>query len=358
MIFRKSRISLKVLTGFLILLSLIFIVLEKTAIVSTDPYYETKVRAARKMKEGIELLSRAIREDDQDSIDSMNDPNQTGLIGIEYSQITTTLGSLVSKRTSTNPNFAALIIDLLLKGGVTAGDQVAIGASASFPALNLAAILAIESIGAEPVLISSLGSSSWGANRINWTWLDLERFFHQNEIIQHRSIAVSLGGGNDQGEGFWDDGLKLAYMALERDQVTYLKTANLMDSIQKRMALYMKYDPVLFVNIGGAHSNLGNCSHADQIPSGLIDQIIPCFDPERGLILRFLEEGIPVVNLLSIRDLAVKYGLPIDPIPLPESGYSKVYYYKKYVTLYVYISFLIILSYIIWGYFYERGRKR
>ncbi len=358
MIWRKSRISLKLLTGFLILLCMVVIFLEKTAIISPHPFYDTKIEAAKKMEEGIQLLSNAIKNENPDSIDLIADPNQTGFIGMEYTQLTTTLGSIISKRTSTNPDFVALIIDLLLKAGVKKGDHVAIGVSSSFPALNLAVILAVEAIEGEPVLISSIGASTWGANRINWTWLDMERLFYEHGIINHRSIVVSLGGGNDQGEGFWGDGLNLAHSAIDRDQIPFLESDNLIDSIERRLKMYQEYDPVLFINVGGAHPNMGNCSHSVKIQNGLIERIIPCFHPDRGLILRFLEKGLPVVNLLNIPDLAIRYGLPIDPIPLPEPGYSKVYFHKKYLTFNIYLSLLIILTYIVWGIYYERRRNR
>ena len=83
-----------------------------------------------------------------------------GIIGVEFNEITTTLGALESKRTSANPNFAAVLVDLLLEADLEEGDKVAMNLSSSFPALNIASIVACETLDLEPVIISSIGSSS------------------------------------------------------------------------------------------------------------------------------------------------------------------------------------------------------
>ena len=37
------------------------------------------------------------------------------------------------------------------------------------------------------------------------------------------------------------------------------------------------------------------------------------------------EKNIPIIYLLDIRSLAIKNGLPIDPIPFPEIGKGNIY---------------------------------
>ena len=49
------------------------------------------------------------------------DPMKTGLIGLESSPLTTTLGQLEAKRTTTNPALAALLVRLLRQAGVKKG---------------------------------------------------------------------------------------------------------------------------------------------------------------------------------------------------------------------------------------------
>ncbi|GAH22597.1 unnamed protein product, partial [marine sediment metagenome] len=76
-----------------------------------------------------------------------------------------------------------------------------------------------------------------------------------------------------------------------------------------------------FVNIGGTTPNYGNTLASITYPNGLVINGPKIPDhPERGLIFEYQNLGIPIIHLLNIRDLAVKNGLPIDPIPLPEIG--------------------------------------
>ena len=54
-------------------------------------------------------------------IDKSLDKNEIGLIGLEWSGITTTLGDIEAKRTSTNPDFAALLVKLFKEAGLKRG---------------------------------------------------------------------------------------------------------------------------------------------------------------------------------------------------------------------------------------------
>ena len=53
-------------------------------------------------------------------------------------------------------------------------------------------------------------------------------------------------------------------------------------------------------------------------------------DNSTGLVQLFLKDGIPVIHLLNVKNLAAEYGLPIDPVPLPEPGNGEVYFEIKY----------------------------
>jgi len=70
--------------------------------------------------------------------------------------------------------------------------------------------------------------------------------------------------------------------------------------------------------------------------------------PERGLIFEYQNLGIPIIHLLNVRGLAVKNGLPIDPVPFPEIGeggvYRRIAYNKYIIILVIGIEFL----YLFW----------
>lgn len=251
-------------------------------------------------------------------ISPYSDPNHTGFIGDELTPLTTTLGSIVSKRTSTHPGFAPLIFDMVREAGVKKGDVVAISASGSFPALIFATILAVEAIGAEPYLISSVGSSTWGANRPGWAWPDMESLFYRQGLIQSRSRYISPGGPDDKGPNLFESGMDLVKQIATRNGIELLESSSLTEAIERRLQLYLVENPSLYINIGGSHPAMGGCSHGHQFPPGLINQSITCQHQDRGLIIRFLEADIQVINLLDIPAIAIKNGLSIDPVPLPE----------------------------------------
>ena len=53
-----------------------------------------------------------------------DDLNETGLIGDYLTPVTTTLGNLEAKRTSVNPNAAALVVHLLFEAGSDQGIEL------------------------------------------------------------------------------------------------------------------------------------------------------------------------------------------------------------------------------------------
>ncbi|HNR64992.1 MAG TPA: poly-gamma-glutamate system protein, partial [Atribacterota bacterium] len=116
----------------------------------------------------------------------------------------------------------------------------------------------------------------------------------------------------------------------------------------------------LFVNIGGASANFGDTVNSINFPNGLVQGglEIPSA-PERGLIFEFLRDGIPVIHLLNIRDLALKNDIPIDPIPLPKIGQSGVYYQYKIQKGIIIVTILVtIITLILPIYFKKLSEKK
>ena len=77
---------------------------------------------------------------------SPGDFHKTGLIGEEYTDITTTLGSIEAKRTAADPDMAALLVRMFSEAGLRSGDRVGAGFSGSFPSLNLAVLCACDGL--------------------------------------------------------------------------------------------------------------------------------------------------------------------------------------------------------------------
>jgi len=106
-------------------------------------------------------------------VNSEFDINQTAIIGKENSPITTSVGNLKAKRTTTNPNFAGLMVKLLHESGVKSGDSITVEASGYFLGLVLSVFSAARAMVHKVIFILSLGDCQWGANELD---------FHVQEI--------------------------------------------------------------------------------------------------------------------------------------------------------------------------------
>jgi poly-gamma-glutamate system protein len=288
-----------------------------------DPLLSRKIAAAELMRSAM----AAIREERIRlglPIDPAIDPNRTGIIGSDYTDLTTTLGSLFSKRTSTNPNFAGAVLEMLHEAGVKPGGSVAVSFSGSFPALNVAVLAAVHALEVKPIVISSIGASMYGANEPRLTWLDMERVLRERGILPYASSAAALGGVVETEGGLDHTGISVGLRAIERCGIPYLDEhgeKTLEKDIENRMAIYARAlggrRPDAFINVGGSLISLGACPEAAMMHSGFVRRSPSCSGPKRGIIFRMNERGVPVIHLLNIKRLARQYGLPIDPIPLP-----------------------------------------
>lgn len=238
-----------------------------------------------------------------------------GMIGVEWSPFTTTLGSLEAKRTAANPRFAALLVRWFHDAGIDSNCTVGIALSGSFPSLGVAALAAVQTIGARAVVISSLGASSYGANQAGATWIDIESWLEREGGLRYRSVLVTPGAEGDSGGGLSEEGIAILREAAMRNGVKLSTFPSLEQAINAREELLLSAHIDLFVNIGGNQASLGTCRHAGSLPTGLVQRRMACADPGHGLIERCAARGLPVVHLLNIRSLASQYGLPLVPSP-------------------------------------------
>jgi len=335
----KTRTAKRyLLIAFLIVISILVFskILERKV---EKPVYRQMLAAARKTYLAVQVIGELCRIENIE-IDPALDPNNTGLIGTEFSPITTTLGNLTAKQTALNPDFAALIVDIFWSQGIKSGDKVAIQASASFPALTFAAIIACETVEVEPVISASLGSSSFGANRPELTYLDMENALINQGIIQSRSALITPGGENDNGSSFFNGGYDIVKAAAQRNGYTLFAPRDLDEAIQTKWHLFDRGNGIrMFVNIGGNQTSLED----ERVPSGLIIPVSSKMISGRRLIALFLNQNIPVLNMLNIRELAFRNHIKLAPCPLPEAGHSMVYF-KKYLPPGFWLSGLLLMA--------------
>ena len=258
------------------------------------------------------------------------DINKTGMIGLDYSYITTTIGNLEAKRTSTNPNMAAVVVDMLNELKLQPGDRVAVNCSGSFPALNIAVMCAIQELELEPYLITSLGASTHGANDPEFTYPDMEYFLVQQGLLEHSSDLFSIGGMEDLGKEMPPE--------LVDSMVSRIKSYGYPlfydeDLIHNVLARYERYcaggDVKCFINVGGNDVSFGDSNVMIHVGGGILTHL-PEKDNSTGLVQLFLKSGTPVIHLLNIKSIATEYGLPIDPVPMPAVGQGGVYYETGY----------------------------
>ena len=244
------------------------------------------------------------------------DPWGCGLIGVEWSDTTTTLGRLESKRTACNPAWAIQFLRWYREAGLAPGDRVAVYSSASFPGLLLSAWLAAEAAGLEPLVVVSLGASTWGANHPDLPWPVIEAALQQSGHLDGRADFYSLGGGGEIGGGLSTGAVaRLRAAALSRG-VPLLEAGNLDGMVEAKAELLGANDVRLLVTIGGPHSSLGDDPEALHFPPGLTlpDQ---ARNAGAGVVAVALEAGVPVLHLLHIEGLARRVGIPFDAAPGP-----------------------------------------
>lgn len=149
---------------------------------------------------GAMQLLKEVRLEKGVFIDRENDPNETGLVGSQFSLTTTDEGDLDAKLTTLDPNFSAAMVDLLNQAGLQPGDTIAVMLTGSMPGANMAMLIACDAMDIHPVVITSIGASQWGANDPDMTWLDMEKLLLKtilslNDPLPPPSAAVMTKGG-------------------------------------------------------------------------------------------------------------------------------------------------------------------
>jgi len=318
-----------ILIALVVFLVIGYGVLEQTKTVEKDNLFNVKVEASEHLEQIFGRI-KAYRIEMDGNIDSTVDLNETGLIGPRYSRITTTLGALEAKRTSANPNMAALLVQLLSDAGIVKGERIAVNVSGSFPALNFAVIAASEAMGVDITMISSIGASTYGANHEALTYLDMEQRLFNECVIETKSIAFSNGGAEDLGLDMDSEVLnKIIDRHSDKIHIYYEEYDQ---NIAYRMSLYdqAEKDIDLFINVGGNLVSGGNSDVGFGIDNGLINPSLELNYSDKGLIGAFLDRGINVVHLLNIKDLAMEYGVGIDPVPLTPIAEEDIFFSYKY----------------------------
>jgi len=275
------------------------------------------------------------------TIDPALDPYRTGLIGVETNMLTTTIGDIVAKRTTTNTAFAALVVRYFYELGLKPGDRIAVGSSGSFPGILLAVLSACAETRVEPVVITSIGASEYGANIEGLSNAEMMAACREAGVLPYMPAAISPGADGDQGISSLyrlepsDDIARYARSAASALKVPFVGGDGFDASFSSHLDVYEKAGPIkAFVNIGGADVNFGSDPASLRLKPGLIlpsarkSGVEPDgsggargsansseIQPPGGLLGYYLARGTPVLHFLNIKGLALQGGIPVDGDP-------------------------------------------
>ena len=348
--------------AFLSLFMLVSLYLVEANMVVENKDYNQKIKAAE-----IANIAFGITQKDFLSkgyvCSTQGDVSCTGLIGESMTEITTDSGDLYAKRSSVNPNIAALFTEWLIGLGLKEGDVVAVQETGSYPALDISMLSAIKALKLKPLIIFSAGASQFGANRPNFTWPDIYGNLVKNKIFDYEIISGSIGGSRDNGYGLTPKAILKLNDALKRNNIDIINVPYdnaTVTSVSKRMELYKqasKGEPIkAYINVGGNMASIGlkqvDKEEVDEpkdnesvkkdsneyvklqsFPSGVTKKLPSEYKHVVSVSVEFLKQDIPVVNIRDINSSIIgKYGLAYNPSTITPVGQGKVFAQKKYNT--------------------------
>jgi poly-gamma-glutamate system protein len=343
-----ARASTPALAGLALLSMTLYAAAEKSLTPVHARAYERKLQAVAIMRRA-EAAIVAGKQGLGIPIDAQNDPDRSGVIGPQFSLITTDRGDQEAKQLAAHPNFAAAVTQMLLEAGVRKGDVVAIGMTGSLPGLNLAVLSACSAIGADPIAMVSVGASMFGATDPSYTWLDMEATLRAGGILPYRSVAASPGGGGDVGRGLSPQGRDMLDRAIARNDVRGLASPTVLEAVKERVAIYDSVAAAsgrkvaCYVNVGGGIASLGGRQNARLIPAGVTLRLAHRNYPNRGVINVYGERGLPVVQLLDVRRLARRYGILDRSGNSPPPGKGLVFVRFRYNVWLVAVATVVVL---------------
>ncbi len=345
---RPQAVSLKalVLVGLFSIAGAI--VVENFKSENKQSLFDEKMKASQLALTAMESV-RAARVQAGYEIDPEVDPAQSGLIGLPMSSVTSVSGILEAKQTTANPNFAAIVVDLLVRAGVREGDTIAVGCSGSFPALNICVYAALETLKLKPIIVSSASASQWGANMPELLWIDMERILKEEGTFTSCSIAASIGGFEDSGLGLSGEGKTDIARGIERNKLKLLDPKkDFTAKVDERMELYKseaKGAPIkAYINIGGGAVSNGRTVGKNLFHPGLNKRAPLGAKKVDGLMSRFISDGTPVIHMVKVSELAERYEIALTPRITPPIGDSNVFSKVGYNRWLAAVILVIILT--------------
>lgn len=321
-------------------------------------HYTLKLKAAELSQRAmIAIKNERIRRGYK--IDKRFDTAESGLIGVKQSIITSDHGSLRSKRISVDPNLAALMVQWLSDLKLRTGDVVAVGMTGSFPGLDISTLAAIQAMELKPLLIVSSSASNWGANMPDFSWLDMLHHLNTHNILLAKPLAASIGADRDIGLNLEARGVTKILAQIKKYNLPLIQESMVSDAIDKRLQIYSEAsgqeEIKAYINIGGGWASIGKHfakpnltkEQKEKIKSSYL-KTGPNIDlpvtlaNTNSVAIRYLKQGIPVINVKDIYKIAADYNL--SPWTKYTSiGVGTLFFHEKYNIAWAFIGLIIIV---------------
>jgi poly-gamma-glutamate system protein len=364
---RPQKVSSSAMALIAVLSAASVFAVEEFRVRERQPFFPEKFEAAQTARRAFEVIKEA-KARRKIPLDKEIDPLESGMIGELNSEVTTNSGHLPAKITTLNPNFAAVVFEMLKELDVGEHDVVAVGMSGSFPAMNVHVMAALKAIKADPVFIASVGASQWGANQPKMMWPDMEKVLREKHVFTYTSSIATRGGIEDVGLGITPTGLKLMDRSIERAGLINMNPVSYMDSLERRMTIYRNFAgarPIkAYINVGGGTTSVGTEVGKRLLKPGINRSIPREAEAIDSVMVRFLTNDVPVIHITKIEDLAARYGLPVAPTIMPPDGEGKIFVKEVYNdklaggALAVILFLLLAFVRFDWGYLVMAREKK
>jgi poly-gamma-glutamate system protein len=333
LLWKPSNVSWQIHILIAVIAIIGLVIVESFTLNVKQPYYKEKVMAANYMLQGMEIIKQ-YRLQKVGPINNVIDPARSGLIGVLSTPITSTTVDIDSKQTSINPNWAAMIVSMLKEAKVKKGSTVAVSLTGSFPAMNLAVLSAAKTLSLRLIIITSLSSSTWGANIPGFTWLDMEHLLYEKKFSPYKSVAASLGGVQDNALGMSEQGKRILRDTILKYSITLLEYDELKKSMNARMEIY--YDRAgdsqiaAYINVGGGTVAIGSFIGKRRYKPGL--NLKPSQKAMRvdSVMSRFARNRVPIININYLKTLAQNHSFPVAPKKITKIGEGEIYNRLEY----------------------------
>lgn len=319
-----------------------------------SPSYDIKAAAAERMQKCMDAV-KGYKAELGIPI-SPEDKLSTGLIGDEFTGMTTTVGVIEAKRTAATTDMAAAAVDMLEKAGLKRGDTAGAAFSGSFPGWNLAVLAAAEEAGVRLVYTASAGASMHGANQIELTFPDMLLRLNADGLLSEKPAAFSLGGDWDCGMEMFDEEREYLDAKLSSCGVPYIHEPDFQKNLSLRLKMNEELGPVsCFIGVGGNVTTIGR--NEDTLACGVVrPNTVTEIDGNSGLLEIYNAQGLPVIHLLNIKQIAADYGVVYDPETAPVIGEGAVYYRYEAPAAVPFASLVIAALVLVFGRIYKKKR--